>query len=430
MSDVYLSTLLKQAVCDDSGHELGTLSDVVVALPTRGYPRVHGLVATQAGREVFLPAAAVTSLNEGRVTVTGPDADTRPFERRDGEVLLHADVLGHRLLDPDHARLVRAYDVVLGDDQDGWIVTGVDLHRATLWQRLTDNTPHRVRDWDELMALIGHQASAGHRGLARLGRLKPPQIADLLETASTGEQGEILHHVHQDPELEADVFEELDQDRQARLLASRSDADIAAVLGRMNADDAADAVMDLPQERRLTVLDALPDPQRQHVSTLLSYAEQTAGGLMTIDALTLPLDATAADALDALRAADQHEPQTLTGLYLLDPGRRLCGFLTLVAAVQAAPSTTLRSIADTDPVRVLPGDDLIHLTRLMADYNLLLLPVVDTDNRLLGVVTVDDALEAAIPDNWRHRHSDTTTAARTDDQPAAISAIDEEEARS
>ncbi len=136
---------------------------------------------------------------------------------------------------------------------------------------------------------------------------------------------------------------------------------------------------------------------------------------MTVDHVTVPTTATAtaADAVSAVRTAHA-QPQALTSVYLVDERGGLLGAATLVAALQAAPTTPLSEIADHQPTRVGPGADIVEITRLMADYNLLQLPVVvDTDNHLLGVITVDDALDAAIPDNWHHREHDT--AATTHD---------------
>ena len=405
---VYLSSLIKHPVRDHTGRELGRLSDVIITLPGGAHPPITGLLLSPGDRDVFVGADRIVAVTDEHIELSSATVDLRPFTRREGEVLLRADVLDHRLLEVDKARLVRAYDIALTGTEHGWVVNGIDVHRIGLWQRLTDHTTHQLRDWGSVEALIGHQPSAGHRGpLSRLRGLKPAQIADLLEDANSIEQDEILAHVHTDPELEADVFEELDDDRQARLLASRTNTEIAAVLARMNADDAADALMDLPQDRRRPVLEALPDQQRRHVTTLLGYGEQTAGGLMSMDFVTVPPTATAGEALTAVRHAAAKQPQALTGVFLLDDQQRLTGAVTLVALVQAAPDVVLNTLAESDPVKVLADTDPLHITRLMADYNLLLLPVVDTDNHILGVITVDDALETAIPENWRQRNPDT-----------------------
>jgi hypothetical protein len=200
------------------------------------------------------------------------------FERRDGEVLLRADVLGHRLIDVENARLVRAADLELEPGRPDWVLAGVDTRRrprrlfGLLGRPGARTRRAEFRDWHDFEPLIGHASSALLRGpFARIRRLKPAQIADLLEDASKEEETEILGQVHADPELEADVFEELDEDLATRLLGARTDTEIAAVLARMRADDAADAIAELPQRRRQPVLDLLPPGQRTKVLTLMGF---------------------------------------------------------------------------------------------------------------------------------------------------------------
>jgi CBS domain-containing protein len=416
-----LSRLLRRAVVGARGQKLGgRLVDVIVRLRGVDYPLVTGLVADIGGRRVFIPAEVVTDWDTEQVSLSSARVDLRQFERRDGEVLLRTDILGHRLIDIPRARLVRAYDLELAQAPDGWVLAGVDTRKTSWWRRALglgvaqpahdqhdsdgESDVSGCRDWKAFEALIGHEPTVLLRSpTGRLRRLKPPQIADLLEQASHAEQTELLDQVHTDPELEADVFEELDDDRQSRLLRDRTDTDVAAVLARMRADDAADAIADLPQERRQPVLDLLPAGQRTKVTALLGYNPTSAGGLMGLDYLALPRDTTIAETLDRVRTAATLQPEALTTVFSLNDHGKLRGAASLVALLQADPTTRLRDVADRDPIRVHPDADLIDITLLMTDYNLLNLPVVDDDDHLIGVITVDDALESTVPRNWRRR---------------------------
>ena len=139
---------------------------------------------------------------------------------------MHADVLGNRLLDVARAQLVGAYDVALSSTEaGGWIASRLDVHRVGFPHPPGRHPLRAPRDWADFEPLIGHQPSARMRApFGTLRRLKPAQIADLLGSAERHEQTEILDQVHADPELEADVFEELDDDEQSRILASRSNS--------------------------------------------------------------------------------------------------------------------------------------------------------------------------------------------------------------
>ena len=406
---IYLSGLLGRPLADRNGQPLGKLADVIVRLRGAEYPLVTGLVGTVGGREVFVRVNQVSSFDGEVLKLTSARLDLRWFERRDGEVLLRADVLGHRLIDVSRARLVRAGDLRLSRTGDDWVLDGVD----TRWRprRLFGllgrrEQPHQARDWRDFEPLIGHTRSAVLRGpFARIRRLKPAQIADLLEDASKAEETEILGHVHADPELEADVFEELDEELATRLLGARSDAEIAAVLARMRADDAADTIAELPQNRRQAVLDLLPAGQRTKVLTLMGFNPTSAGGLMGVDFLALAADVTVGGALEAVTRSARLQPEALTSVHAVDAGRHLLGVARLVTLLQSDPTQDLLGVCDTDPVRIGADTDVMDVAVLMADYNLITIPVVDDQRRMLGLITVDDVLEVTLPQDWRRREA-------------------------
>ena len=415
---LHLSELLKRELTDRSGEPLGRLSDVIVRLRGHDYPVVTALVATVGGREVFVPIEQVASLEGDVLKLTSAKIDLRRFERREGEVLLRADILGHRLIDVESAHLVRAADLELARRDGEWVLVGVDMRRRP--RRLfglfgTRHAPgadgeeadgHAFRDWSRFEPLIGHAGSALARGpFGRIRRLKPAQIADLIEEASKEEENEILGQVHADPELEADVFEELDEDRASRLLGARTDAEIAEVLAHMRADDAADAIAELPQSRRQPVLDLLPPGQRTKVLTLMGFNPASAGGLMGVEFLALPPDTTAGEALAAVGRSQTLQPEALTTVHAVDPGGRLSGVAGVVTLLQSDPAARLGEVSDLDPVRVGPATDVVDVAVLMSDYNLITIPVVDDRRRMLGIITVDDVLEATLPADWRRREA-------------------------
>lgn len=400
-----LSSLLKHAVIDGEGRALGKLSDVITRLRDNDYPLVSGLVIGLGNARHFVPMSDVISIDPEAIRLRTAKVDLRPFEQRDGELLLKENILGHRLIDVPRSALVKAYDVRLSPGAEGWSVTGLDVHKGH-WFHLGRHDAHPARDWHSFLLLMGDQRGSRSRSASsRVTKLKPAQIADIIESASSREEHVLLSHVHEDPELEADVFEELDDNKQAKLLHARSDEEVAALLARMRADDAADAVMDLAQERRQGVLDLLPDKQKTKVLTLLGYHAATAGGLMASDFLALSEDKTIADAIEAVRSATTCQDEALTTIHSLRADGTLAGTLTLVRALQSPPETLLRIAADPNLVIASPGDDIIAVTTRMADFNLLSLPVLDADKRMLGIVTVDDALEAAIPRDWSRRQS-------------------------
>ena len=407
MSLIHLSQLLRAPVVKPSSFPVGRVDDIIVRLRSaETYPLVTGIVAAVGGRRVFVGAGSIRRLEPDRVTlVRNNEVDPRRFERRHGEVLLRSDVLGYRLIDVTAGELVRAYDVELEDSGDGWVLARLDTRRPRrLFGLLKTPGGQASRDWKAFEPLIGHgQSIAVRRVFGRVTALKPAQIADLLEEADKAEGGEILDRVRNFPELEADVFEELDPDKASRLLDDMPDGEVAALLSRMRADDAADAIMDLRQSRRRRVLDSMPAPQRTKVLTLLKFNPDSAGGLMNVDIVCCGTRATAGEALALIGVDQAVQPEALLQMHVLNENGQLAGVVSVIPLLQAHPADVVATLMDSDPVRVTPDAELADIAVLMADYNLHTIPVVDDGDQMLGVVTVDDVLKATIPDDWRRR---------------------------
>lgn len=402
---IHLSRLLGRPVIAKSGDTVGRVEDVIVRLPASDeYPPVTGLAVGVGGRRVYVSTQQIAELTQDRVVLSKNKVDLRAFERRDGEVLLRADVLNHRLIDVAAAELVHAHDVELDDTGSGWVVARLDTRPpARLFGLIKSRGGHASRDWKAFEPLIGHTQSVLERTGARMSTLKPAQIADLLEEANKREGGEILDRVHRDPELEADVFEELDPDKATKILDDMSDSEVAGVLARMRADDAADAVAELRQSRRRRVLDLLPAGQRTKVINLMGFNPSSAGGLMSVDVASCPISATAGQALSIIAGARSMQPEALLKMHALTDSGELVGVVSVIRLLQSGPDTPVTDLLDFDPVRVTPDADVTDVALLMADYNLVAIPVVDEHDRVLGVVTVDDVLEDIIPDDWRRR---------------------------
>lgn len=406
MPVIKLSQLLRAPVVTESGEEVGRVDDIIVRL--RGidtYPLVTGIVAGVGGRRVFVGNNSIRCLNQDRVTLARNVIDPRRFERRYGEVLLRTDVLGYRLLDVAASELVRAYDVELERSGNGWVLARVDTRRPPrLFGLLKTPGGPAARDWTAFEPLIGHDQSMTVRRVSgRVGALKPAQIADLLEEADTAEGVEILGRVRENPELEADVFEELEADKASRLLDDMPDDEVAALFSRMRADDAADAICDLRQSRRRRVLELMPAPQRTKVIMLLGFHPHSAGGLMNVDVVSCGTRTTAGEALAIIGSTGAVQPEALLQMHVLDEYGRLTGVVSVISLLQAHPAEVVAALMDSDPARVDPDADLTDVAVLMADYNLHSIPVVDDEGQVLGVVTVDDVLKATIPDHWHRR---------------------------
>jgi CBS domain-containing protein len=407
---LHLSAVAGSPLLDSDGDRLGRVQDVIARLDLAdGTPPVVGLQARIAGREMFVPIHRV-ELEPTSARTSTTKLNLAQFERRSGEVLLSADVLDRSLIDVEKARLVKAREVELYRDEHTWRVAGIDPSFGAWVRRLL---PRRFRRhehdhdqfvaWEKMEAFVGHVPTSRLKLRARrLARLHPAQIADLVEAASHEEGEEIMEAVGQDKELEADVFEELDDEHQVEFLRERSDREVAAVLGRMETDDAADLLLEIEQDRRLPILNLLPASKQRKIRTILGYNPSTAGGLMNPDFLSVPAMATVAQVLARVRAS-QLEPEQLSTVWAVDEAGALAGAVLLAELVKAPEQDLVQSLIETALPMVTAETDVPELARLMSDYDLTAMAVVDAERKPIGVVSVDDLLERLLPEEWRWR---------------------------
>ena len=407
---MHLSSIIRSPLLDRAGERLGRVEDLIVRLADGGYPPVTGCKARIGGRELFVPVDRIASLEPGAVHLSGEKLSLGRFERRAGEVLLAGDVLGRKLVDveSDPPRLSRPR-VELACIDGWWRVVGVDhSSRARLRRVLPRPLRGRVADrpfldWADMEPFVGHVPTArlrfSHRKLANL---HPAEIADLVEAASHDEGEELIEAIAHDRELEADVFEELDEHHQLEFIRERPDTQVAAVVARMAADDAADLISEIDQDRRGRVLALLPSTQRAQIETLLDYNPETAGGMMSPDFICLSPGETVGAAIQRVRESDR-DPGTLTSVYLRDADGKLFGSALVVSLLRADLNRSLDEVVEREPEFVATDADLPEVARMMTDYNLVMLPVVDEQEQMVGVVTVDDVLERTLPTGWRRR---------------------------
>lgn len=403
---LHLSQIVGGDLRDSAGLRLGRVDDLIVRLGADEYPPVTGVLASVAGRDVFVPAEAIGEIGPDGVDVRRSRLDLQPFARRPQEVLLADDVLDRQLINVDGARLVRTNEIELAR-LDGWYrVIGVDTGPRGLLRRLI---PRRFADtigqgsfldWASVEPFTGHVPTVRLRvPHPKLARLHPAEVADLVEAASHREGEEILAAVRADAEREADVFEELDPRHQVEFTGGMTDEEVAALLARMESDDAADLANDLPEGRREAVLESLPEGQRRRVRALLGYDATTAGGLMSPDFVCVYSQATREETLERVRRS--HGPaDSLAWIYVMNQHHRLKGAIRLVDLLRAESGATVGDLAEP-PRTVVPGADLEEVARLMTDFDLTVVPVVDDEQRIVGVVTVDDVLEVVLPRSWR-----------------------------
>ncbi len=409
MADIYhLSTFLHRPIFDQAGDRIGRVQDLVARLGDDAHPPIVGAVIRIEGRDLFLPIKKIGGFAEGRVTFQGRRVDLRRFERRPGELLLAEDLLARHLINLVRGRLIIANEIELAEANGRWEVVGVDTGRRPFLRRVFGSSiashvkSATLVDFASIEPFVSHVPTARLRiPYRKLARLHPAQIADLVEQASHEEGEEIIEAVGLDRELEADVFEELDTTHQLEFLEGRSDVDAARLLARMEPDNAADLISEIDQERRVPILEQLPESQQVRVRNLLSYNADTAGGLMNLDYVSVPENATVGEALEAIRRSSA-PTESLHTVFVLDWMGHPMGACPIATLVRARDSELAINVARTQLTHVHPHWDLHRVARKMSDFNLTVVPVLDEDHgQMIGVVTVDDLLEVLLPQGWR-----------------------------
>ena len=404
---LHLSTFLHRPIFDSDGDRIGRVQDLVARLGSDPHPPVVGAVVRIEGRNTFIPIRKIGGLAQGRMTFEGRRVALRRFERRPGELLLAEDLLARNSINLVRGRLISANEIELAEIDGKWEVVAVDPGRRPLLRRIFGRFGIRVPsgpvvDFASIEPFFGHVPTARLRiPYRKLARLHPAQIADLVEAASHDEGEEIIEAVGLDRELEADVFEELDTTHQLEFIESRSDVDVARLLGRMEPDNAADLINEFDQDRRLPILELLPEALQQKVRNLLSYNPGTAGGLMNPDFVAVLATATVGEALEAIRLSSAPaEAQNV--VFVLDEHGQPVGAAPIVRLVRAPEHELALSVARTQLTHVHPHWDIHRISMKMSDFNLTVLPVLDDEHgKMIGVVTVDDLLEEILPQGWR-----------------------------
>src|SRR5438132_2175523 len=350
---LYLSQVLGRPILDLEGERVATLKDVIVRLGEDDDPPVAGFVARYRRRDFFLPRWRISDFGQNGVRLNSDILDLRPFMRRDGEVLLTRDVLDKQLIDVDGKRVVRVNDVQIIEAANEWRVTGADVSLTGLWRRLAphflrSDRPVEVIDWADVGYLATDAATVqlkSSRG--KLARLHPVEIARLAEAFSYPQGAEIVELL--DDETAAETLEEMPAQRQAQILGDMDEERAADILEYMSPDEAADVLGDLPEQKAEDLLNRMEDEEQSEVAELLPYADDTAGGLMTTEFVTLPRYLTVGAALARLRELPQ-TPNMIYYLYVVEGEQSwaLTGVITLRSLILADPSFPLEHVMRTE----------------------------------------------------------------------------------
>jgi Mg/Co/Ni transporter MgtE len=401
---VYVARLAGASVFDPNGDPVGKVRDIVVAIRSETTPpRVLGLVVeVPIRRRIFVPITRVTSIDAGQVITTGV-VNMRRFERRPYEALAFAELLDRTVTVRATGEQLVVFDLGLETTRTGdWVVAKIAVQRRT--KPFARRRETRIYEWGEVSGLASIEGEQGTANLlAALERLRPADVAQMLVDLSPKRRLEVASAL--EDERLADVLEELDPEEQKEILAALDRERAADVLEEMDPDDAADLLSELSPETAEQFLHLMDPEEAAPVRRLLSYSDNSAGGMMTTEPVILGPDATVAEALARMRNPDL-TPALAALVYvcrppLETPTGRLLGAAHFQRLLREPPSSLASGCVDTELEPLRPEATLEEVTRMFATYNLVAAPVVDERGRLLGAISVDDVLDHLLGEEWR-----------------------------
>jgi flagellar motility protein MotE (MotC chaperone)/sporulation protein YlmC with PRC-barrel domain len=410
---IYLARLAGIAVFDPNGDQVGRIRDVVVRFrPGNAAPRVTGLVVEiSQRRRIFVPIGRVMAADVDAVVLNSGTLSLRRFEQRTGETLVLGELLDRRvhILDSDLPGVVVDLAMEQTRTRD-WLLTRIAVREQPPGFLGRRRGRLRQLEWGDITGLRAAQADQGAANLlATFESMRPADLAHALKGLPEKRRVEVAAAL--DDDRLADVLEEMPEGDQIEILESLAVERAADVLEAMDPDDAADLLAELPENEQERLLELMEPDEAAPVRRLLVYTEGTAGSMMTSEPVILPPDATVAEALARVRSP-QLSPALAAQVFVCRPpmdtptGRYL-GIVHFQRLLREPPSDLVGGMLDTDIAPLTPEVPLPQVTRLMALYNLVAMPVVDTAFRLVGAVTVDDVLDHLLPEDWRDReHAD------------------------
>lgn len=434
---MHLSEIIGTRIYDAQGNSIARVRDLVAELPRAELAGVEGEapaegdvpllkgVLARTGRKrppFYVPMEQVKSFGPDGVRLNSSSVNLQPFERREGEILLAKDLWDKQIINLENRKVVRVNDIVLdvepkkgksgGPGGPRWQVKAIAIGLLGLLYRLRLQNvlkailhkklePQAV-SWQHLDVFGSDMSVQAHLKHRKLANLHPVEIARITDAVSYHQGAEIIASL--DDTLAADTLEEIVEERQVDILETIPDERAADILEEMTPDEATDLLADMSEGKADTLLGQMDEAEAQEVRQLMRYDENSAGGIMTTDFVSALPDMEVEDVIGANRDTFM-STDLIYYIYVVEAvdTNKLLGIITVRDLLVHDPDDRVGDFMLKEFISVRPGENKKEVARKMAEYNLLALPVVNAQGELLGVVTVDDALDALLPEGWKKR---------------------------
>lgn len=407
LNEVYLSRVMGKTVINEHGSKIGSLSDIVM-VPGEGFPQVSHIVVRKRTLSVIIPWGSISLFNRYVVSVKGFALDFDRYAEAEGEILLKRDILDKQIVDVDGAKVVRVNDIKLGSYKGFLCILSVDIGLGGLLRRLgyerigskiasllKREIPRQEISWEYVQPLeMNLSRLALTMAHDQLAEMHPADLASIISNISHQHIQTVL--ISLDTETAGEAIHELDPGLRSRVI-SEMDSELASdILEEMEPDEAADVLGDLPEEKAKELLDLMDAEEAEEIQELMEHEDDTAGGLMNNSFLTIPPDITTGKAFELLKSTAEEVEMIYYG-YVLDDAERLLGVVSLRELLISPPETPVAEIMVENVKSVMVDAEPEDVLEIIAKYNLVSVPVLDENETMLGIITIDDIIELFIP---------------------------------
>jgi magnesium transporter len=407
LGELFISEILKKPVLDPKGDDLGRVRDFVV-LKGEPLPKISSIIIERKRGLYNLPWSNLSIFNKRIISANIYGEALQPYESSESDLLLVRDILDKQIVDVNGAKVVRVNDVKLeGYDTEAVLIAvdigmrgimrrlGVERGGEDLWRLFKKHLPYNLISWNYMQPLEPKLTTLSLTVPRQmLSELHPADIADIISQVSHKEGATFFEDL--DVDVAAEALSELQPETQVDIITGMDTDKAADIIEEMPPDEAADILSDLPVDKAKEILESIEKEEAEDIQELLSHEEDTAGGLMTNEFIAYPPETSVRRAIDNFKKIAE-EIETVYYIYVIDAEEKLLGVVSLRDMLLADLDAQLSDIMATKLKTVTPETDEMEVAEIISKYNLLAIPVTDSEGFFLGIVTIDDIIDRILP---------------------------------
>lgn len=403
---MYLTEFLKKPVYDKNSRNIGKTTDIIIS-SKKTYPKIDAIkVKISHNENIIIPSSNIDHVANNKIYLTKDIIEIEEYEPSDSDLNLSDDILDRQVVDMEGRKIRRVNDIEISPKKGNFYIIGVDIGTNGLFRRMgLGKASEKIYSQDNIIAW-GDIDTLDYSNLKlkvpkeKLKRLHPADVADIVDGLGLSDSMSILNAL--DDESAADAFEEISPEKQKTILTEMEKKEAAELIDEMSPDDAADLLANIPERKKEEILRLMDPVESKELRELLKFPENTAGGIMTTEFAYIIGNMSTKDTFYQLKKiADDVE--TLYYIYVLSTDGRLQGLLSIRQLLLNDENTQVYEYMNKDYVSVNVREDQYTVAKTIAKYNLIALPVLDDNNKMKGIITVDDAIDIVLPTAWKKR---------------------------